>query len=743
MLSSSLENAIYPRSIAMKICLDKMTKEPFVLGHGRSNMRRKIAVRMMGVLLATSLLCGCTSPQTEPEAEKQEAAGQEEQQERQEQPANDVQIEQEEDEVSLNAEVKEATTYTKERNESVYQLLDFSDEKEREFAEKGFIRAPEKLEIRTEDGNLAWSQVNYEFIQQQEKAPDSANPSLWRNTQLNAKYGLFEVTDGIYQVRGYDIANITFVRSDSGWIVFDCTTSIETAKAGLELLEEEFGEAHIAAVVVSHAHVDHYAGIGGLVAEGDLADASLPLEEQIASRKTLIIVPDGYEKAVMEENVFAGNAMKRRTNFQYGSLLEKGEKGSLAVGIGLGASSGTGSYLSPTFEVKEDVFEMTVDGVEMIFQLTPGTESPAEMNTYLPKQKALWMAENCTGTMHNLYTLRGAEVRDGNAWAQYIMQAKELFGDKTEVIFQSHNWPHWGKEEINEYLVNTASVYKFITMQTLQYLNEGYTSTEIANMIELPRDLEKVWYTRQYYGTLAHNAKAVYQKYMGWYDANPVHLNQLAPTDYAKKLLEYLGDVEKVLAMAQQDFEKGEYQWVAEITNAVIYAQPDNEKARFLCADALEQLGYQAESGAWRNAYLTAAYELRHGTKDYPEADTGGTGPTALGMDTETMLDYLGICMDAKKMEDVNLTINLEVTDVGQKYLLRINHGVFLYSKEAWSEKPDAEIKTKKVGIFGIARNNQQLMDSAIESVSGEADILTVMTENLAEFPPYFNIVEP
>ena len=689
-------------------------------------------VSFISLLTAAALLCGCSPRRAETGTKNQEQQQSEQQgqfQETQTKP--------------LNAEQKEATEYTREQNASVYQLLDFSDEQEQEFAEKGLLRAPEKLEIKTEDGRLVWSQGNYDFIRREGEESGSVNPSLWRNTKQNALYGLFEVTDGIYQVRGYDIANITFVRSDSGWIVFDCTTSVETAKAGLALLEEEFGEARIAAVVVSHAHVDHYAGIEGVVSQEEAADPSLSLEEQIASGKTLIIVPKGYEKAVMEENVFAGNAMKRRTNFQYGSFLEKGEKGSLSVGIGLGPSNGTGSYISPTFEVKEDVFEMTVDGVKMVFQLTPGTESPAEMNTYLPQKKALWLAENCTGTMHNLYTLRGAQVRDGNAWAQYILQAKELFGKEAKVVFQSHNWPHWGNEVINEYLLNTASVYKYITLQTLQYINQGYTSTEIANMIELPKDLEKIWYTRQYYGTLAHNAKAVYQKYMGWYDANPVHLDELEPSEYAKKLLEYLGDADRVLAMAQADYEKGEYQWVAEITNALIYAQPDNQKARYLCADALEQLGYQAESGAWRNAYLTAAYELRNGTGDYPETNVGGTGATALGMDTETMLDYLGICMDAKKMEDVNLTINLEVTDQRAKYLLRINHGVFLYSKEEWSDQADAEIKMKKEGIFGIARNNRQLMDSAVESVSGDEDILSVLTGNLAEFPPYFNVIEP
>ena len=660
--------------------------------------KRFAACIMAAVMFTTTGLCGCEKAESEP----------------------------------LNAEVKNASEYTAQINSSVYELLDFSDEQEREFAERGLISAPESLTIKTEDGSVAWSQDVYDFVRES-SAPDSANPSLWRNTELNALYGLFEVTDGIYQVRGYDVANITFVRGDTGWIIFDCTTSIETANAALELFEEEFGEAHISAVVISHAHIDHYGGIGGVVSEEDLADPSLPLEEQIASGKTLIIVPEGFEKAVMEENVFAGNAMKRRSNYQYGSLLEKSANGSLSVGIGLTPSSGTTSYLSPTFEVTEDVFETTIDGVDLVFQLTPDTESPAEMNTYLPQYKALWMAENCTGTMHNLYTLRGAEVRDSNAWAQYIMEAKDLFGEDVEVVLQSHNWPHWGNDVVNEYMLNTASVYKYIFAQTLMYINEGYTSTEIASMISLPEDLEKVWYTRQYYGTLVHNVKAVYQKYMGWYDANPVHLNELEPS----------ADVDKVIEMAREDFDKGEYQWVAELTNTIIYADPDNQDARYLCADALEQLGYQAESGAWRNAYLTAAYELRNGTDDYPETNVGGNSATALGMSTETMLDYLGICLDEKKIEDENLVINLEVTDEQTRYLLRINHGVLVYSQEEWSENPDAVIKTKRAGIVGIAQNNQQLMDACIESVDGEIDIITLLTDNLAEFPSYFNIIEP
>lgn len=642
----------------------------------------------------------------------------------------------------LNADRKEASQYTAEANAAIYELLDFSDEQEREFAEKGFLEAPESLVITAEDGHTIWSQEVYDFVREKE-APDTVNPSLWRNTQLNALYGLFEVTDGIYQVRGYDVSNITFVRGDSGWIVFDCGTSVETANAALKLFESRFGEAHITAVVISHAHVDHFSGVAGLVDEEEIADPSLSLEEQIASGKTLLLVPSGFEKAAIEENVFAGNAMKRRSNFQYGSLLEKGEQGSLAVGIGLTTPQGTTSYFTPSYEVTEPVEEITVDGVEMVFQLTNGTESPAEMNTYLPQYKALWMAENCTGTLHNLYTLRGAEIRDGNAWAQYIMEAKALFGQEAEVIFQSHNWPHWGNEELNEYLVNTASVYKYIHAQTLQYINEGYTSTEIANKIELPEDLEKVWYTRQYYGTLTHNAKAVYQKYMGWYDANPIHLNEMEPSEYARKLVDYLGDTDKVLEMARADFENGEYQWVAEITNALVYADPENQEARYLCADALEQLGYQAESGAWRNAYLVGAYELRHGLTDYPQSFTKTSGATARRMSPELMLDYLGICLDAKAMEDVNLLINLEITNDGKKYLLRINHGVLLYSEEEWSDEADATIRTKRVGILGIAQNNQELMDACIESVEGNEEVLKILTDNLSSPGLYFNIIEP
>ena len=641
----------------------------------------------------------------------------------------------------LTPDSKPATDITAGINAEVYQLLDFDDEREGEAAAQGFVTAPESLVIKDEAGNVVWSQDVWDFVRD-EDAPDSANPSLWRNTRYNARYGLFKVTEDIYQVRGYDVSNMTFVRSDNGWIVMDCLTSVYTAKAALELFESVMGKIRVVAVVISHSHVDHYGGIEGIIAAEDAADSSLPLDEQIASGKTAIIVPEGFTDSVMNENVFVGTAMKRRAIFQYGHVLRKGEKGSLAVGIGLTVpQTGTG-FIAPTFEITEDLYETEIDGVKAIFQLTPGSEAPAEMNTFYPEYKALWLAENCSGTLHNLYTLRGAEVRDANAWARYITESQTLFGEDTEVVFQAHNWPHWGKENINEYMTNTAAVYKFIHDQTLLYINEGYTSTEIASMIELPDALEKVWYTRQYYGTLKHNVKAVYQKYMGWYDANPVHLDELEPTEYAKKMVEYLGDPEKVLKMARDDFDKGEYQWVAQITNILVYADPTNTDARYLCADALEQLGYQAESGAWRNAYLVAAFELRYGTKLYPEGTTTGIGSTAQNMNTQTMLDYLGIMLDAEKIGDVSFTIDLKLTD-GDEYLVKVHYGVVLYYKGMQDENADITITTDRIGILALANNNADMKARYIVSVEGNTELYERFCNSMCKLKLYFNIIEP
>ena len=644
-------------------------------------------------------------------------------------------------ESGLNAEKKPATEITAQKNAEVYQLLDFSDEQESEFASRGLIAAPETLTIQAENGMTIWSQDAYSFVRENETAPDTANPSLWRNTRQNALYGLFQVTDNIYQVRGYDVSNITFIRSAHGWIVMDCASSRYTAAAALELFRTEMGSDPIVAIVISHAHVDHYGGIEGLISAEDAADPSLPLDQQIASGKTAIIVPQGFVDAVMKENVFVGNAMKRRATYQYGSFLPYNEQGRLSVGIGLTVpQSGTG-YIAPTFEITEELAEIEIDGVKAVFQLTPGTESPAEMNTYFPEKKALWMAENCTGTMHNLYTLRGAEVRDANDWARYITEAQTLFAD-AEVVFQSHNWPHWGRDVVNEYLTNTAAVYKFMHDQTLLYINEGYTADEIAEMIQMPEALEKVWYTRQYYGTLKHNVKAVYQKYMGWYDANPVNLDELEPTEYAKKLVEYLGDADKVLEMARADYAKGEYQWVAEITNALVFADPANQDARYLCADALEQLGYQAESGAWRNAYLVAALELRNGTENYPQTGRIGVGTTAQGMDAQTMLDYMGIMLDAEKLADRSFTVHLKL-EGDDDYLLKIHHGVLLYYRGVPEEGADLTLSTVRAGILAIANGDSESIEKLVTVEGGEQALFTTLCESMTAPALYFHIVEP
>ena len=648
-------------------------------------------------------------------------------------------------ELGLTAEEKGASGYTAQINSAVYSLLDFEDTSEYDNAVRGLIDAPETLELTDADGKVVWSQAAYSFLDDHEKAPDTVNPSLWENTRNNHAYGLFEVCEGIYQVRGYDMANLTVVKGETGWIVFDATMCVETAQAAMALIEKNLGSYPVKAVVISHPHADHFGGILGVMAAEDAADASLPLEEQIASGKIPVIVPEGFAEHAIAENVYAGKAMTRRANYQYGVLLTPGVTGKMAQGIGMGQSTGTVTYIAPTYEIRETGETLIIDGVEMEFQMTPGTEAPAEMNTWFPQYKALWMAENCTGTLHNLYTLRGAQVRDGAAWAGYITQTMTRYGGQAEVVFQSHNWPHWGNAVINEYLVNTAAVYKFINDQTLTYINQGYTSDEISNMIKLPEALEKNWYTRQYYGTVAHNSKAVYQKYMGWYDANPVNLNPLEPSESAEKWVEYLGDVNEALRMAKADFDKGEYQWVAEITNTIVYADPANEAARLLCADALEQLGYRAESGPWRNAYLTAALELRHGNQAMNAAQTKG-GANFLKEMTPTMIfDYMAIRMDKQMMADQDFTMNITLLDVQQQHVLHIKNGVMLVYENAHREDADVSISCPKNALLLLLQGNMEAF--AAVPVQGDASHLTLLMQSMNQFPlagiAAFNMIEP
>lgn len=633
-------------------------------------------------------------------------------------------------------ETEGATTITAEANAEWYEKLDFSDRREFANAERGWLDNAEGRIIDGDDNRSVWDLQSYGDLNRD--APDTVNPSLWRNTQLNAKAGLFEVCDGIYQVRGFDMANTTFIRTDHGWIVFDVLMCKENMKAAKELMENRFGPLDIKAVLYSHSHVDHFGGVEGVITREQVADAKLSLKKQLASGKTLVLAPAGFLKHAISENVYAGIAMARRAQFQYGTVLDKGEKGALSVGIGMGQSTGTVALIAPTYEIGEDVPKLTIDGLEIEFQLTPGTEAPAEMNAYFPKYRALWMAENCTGTLHNLYTLRGAEVRDANDWAKYIIEADQRFCDKTDVVFQSHNWPHWG-EEIHDYLLNTAAIYKFIHDQTLHYMNQGYTSTEVAAMLTLPEKLEKVWYTRPYYGTLAHNAKAVYQKYLGWYDANPVNLNPLPPSDTAKKLVEYLGSTDAVLRKARKDFEKGDYQWVAQITKELVFADPSNQKARNLCADALEQLGYQAESGAWRNAYLMGAAELRKGNLSGLARTANGLGSAMKEMTVDMLLDYISILTDANAAQNDDVTLNLIVTDVNEKFYVTRKNGILLsYSGE---NRPDAQatVTCKRLRLLALMQGQQ----AGQVQISGDATALKRLLAYASKFEKTFNVIEP
>ena len=633
---------------------------------------------------------------------------------------------------------KDATERTADLNKEWYGRLDFTDNSELENAKRGLIEATPDLVITNENGEV-WNMAAYKFLLAEGEAPSTVNPSLWRNAMCNVQTGLYKVCEGIYQVRGYDMANMTFIKTKNGWMIFDVLMGKEVAQAALELFKRNIdANPRIVAVLISHSHADHYGGVGAIVNASNIADASLPLAEQIKPGKIAVITPQGFMKHVIAENAYCNAAMSRRASYQYGAYLPKGVTGRMAMGIGMGESTNSPlTLMPPTYEVKEDE-TVTIDGITVTFQLTPGTEAPAEMNAYFPDYRALWMAENCTGTLHNLYTLRGAAVRDAEGWCNYILEAETKFADKTDVVFQSHNWPHWGTEVIKEYLENNAAIYKFIHDQTLHYVNLGYTSTEIANTLRLPEKLDKVWYTRQYYGTLSHDIKAVYQRYMGWYDANPVNLNLLSPDETAKKLVEYMGgDFKRILEMARVDYAKGDYQWVAQVTKELVYADPSNMEARRLCADALEQLGYQCESGTWRNAYLTGAMELRAGTPTEKKYGTGEGIANMLGAGSIDMFfEYAAIATDSHSVENNDVTVNFIIGD--EKCCVVRRNGVVLTYKNETFPKADATAKGTKAALVNYLNGNFTGL-----TITGNEDAVTTLFSGISKPLINFNIIEP
>ncbi|WP_447752438.1 alkyl/aryl-sulfatase [Pseudomonas nicosulfuronedens] len=629
---------------------------------------------------------------------------------------------------------KPPTSFTQAAQEQVRQALPFSDRADFDRVEKGLIKRPENLVIKNEDGTVAWELGGYDFIKAA-KDVASVNPSLMRQAQLNLSYGLFKVTDGVYQVRGFDLANTTFIEGKTGWIVIDTLTTPATSKAAYALVSQELGQKPIRAIIYSHAHVDHFGGVKGLVSQ-----------EQVDKGEVQIIAPKGFMEAAIKENVLAGNAMIRRATYQYGMLLPKGPQGQVDMAIGKGVAHGPMSIIAPTKTVDGELVEMDIDGVPFTFQNTPGTESPAEMNVWLPQQKALLMAENVTATLHNLYTLRGAETRDPLGWSKYINEALHRFGDKAEVMFAVHNWPRWGHEDIVRTLEKQRDMYGYLNDQTLHLANNGVTINQIHERLKVPPELANEWFNRGYHGSVSHNVRAVVNKYLGYYDSNPATLNPLAPEDSAVKYVEYMGGADHLLQMAKASFDKGEYRWVVEVVNKLVFADPSNQAARNLQADALEQLGYQAENAGWRNSYLAAAQELRNGVpRDLPSLRVTSADALA-AMDTGLLFDYLGVRLNTEKAEGEDFAINLVLPDKNEKYLLELKNSHLNNIKGVQNENAGQTVTIDRADLNRLMLKEvspvRLVFEGKLKS-SGNPLLLAKLFGMLEDFNFWFDIVTP
>jgi len=539
----------------------------------------------------------------------------------------------------------------------------FADQTDFENASRGFVAALTPGTVRAADGRVIWDSDAYAFLDGD--CPDTASPSLWRQGQLCARQGLFEVTGGIYQVRGLDLSNVSFVEGDRGVIVIDPLISVECAAAALELYRQHRGERPVTAVIYTHSHADHFGGVRGVLTEDD---SDIP-----------VIAPAGFLDHAVSENVYAGTAMNRRAVYMYGTELPKDPKGHIGTGLGLAVSTGTVSLVPPTLDVTRTGQEELVDGVRIVFQITPGTEAPAEMNFQFPDRRAVCMAENATHTLHNLLTLRGAVVRNPHTWARYLTEAIELFADSSDVLFASHHWPTWGREHIAAFLAQQRDLYAYLHDQTLRLMNKGYTGTEIAEMIALPPALEHAWHARGYYGSVSHDVKAVYQHYMGWFDGNPAHLWELPPQESAGKHVEYMGGAQAIIDRARDRHE--DPRWIAQVLNYVVFADPGNEQARELLASTYDRLGHGAENATWRNFYLQGANELRGNLARTP-ADTASP-EVAIAMTIGQLFDSLAIRVDGPRAADHALIIDWSFTDLKEDVRLQLANGVLTQTRPA------------------------------------------------------------
>lgn len=596
------------------------------------------------------------------------------------------------------------SAYTIELQNDLRKTLPFEDKRDFEEAKKGFIAAPDYKQIMADAGNVAWDMGSYEFLLEEGANFDTINPSLQRQAILNMAYGLYEVVpDKIYQVRGYDLANISFIKGDTGWIVFDPLTAKETARAALKFINEQLGERPVVAVVYSHSHADHFGGVRGVVDE-----------EDVKSGKVKVIAPEGFMENAIAENVMAGNAMTRRMFFQYGVLLPRSPYGHVDQSIGKNTAAGNLGLIEPNVTISKDFEDMTVDGVKMVFQSTPGTEAPSEMNTWFPDMKAFWAAENITGTIHNIYTLRGALVRDALEWSRQINVALYKFGQDAEVMFASHSWPRWGNERIQEVMRTQRDTYAYLNNQVLHLANQGVTINQIHNVYKLPASLRNQWAAHSYHGSEEHNSRAVINRYLGYWDANPATLMPLSPEDSAPLYVEMMGGSSNIINKGKALYDEGKYFYAIEILNKLVYAEPENQEAKDLLADNFEQIGYQKESPSVRNSFLGAAYELRHGMPD--GASPKASGPDMIrGMSTGLWLDFLGVRLDVAKAEGKHFIINLVTPDNGEKYLVELSNSALTNIKGITSDKAD----------LTVTLNRSDLNDVMMGTVSMDEQIKT------------------
>lgn len=631
-----------------------------------------------------------------------------------------------------NTDKPEVTKTTAKLHADVLKYLPFDDKTDFEDAKRGFIaRWPENKILRS-DGQTAWDIEAHEYIQGE--CPDTVNPSLWRQAQLNNIHGLFKVCDRLWQVRGYDLANISFIAGETGWIVIDTGMTADFAAAALQLANDQLGARPVTGVIYTHSHVDHYGGARAIITEEDAAARGVP-----------IIAPQGFLQEAVSENIIAGATMRRRATYMYGLLLPNNPTGHVDVGLGAGHSSGAIGLVAPNDIIKETGEERLVDGVRIQFQYTPDAEAPSEMMFYFPELKALCTSEVVTHILHNVYTPRGAKVRDALAWAKYIHELMQLFPD-ADVVFASHHWPIWGSERVQQYLGLQRDLYKYLHDETLRFANHGLTPIEIAEEIKLPDSLARVFANRDYYGTVNHNVKAIYQLYFGWFDANPANLHPLPPEQSATKYVEFMGGADSIVEKATVCYEQGEFRWVAQVLNHVVFAEPKHQQARELLARACTQMGYQAESGPWRDFYLTGAQELRNGAPKVEIKASAGSVDTLKAVPINLFFDLLAVRLNGPKAANMDLAINFIFPDSNEKLYITVSNGVLNYVNEVTDPNCENAIHLPRAQWNEFAAYNitlETLLENDAVSIKGDKNTVVELFSIMDDFKIFFNIVEP